>query len=129
MARPLRVQNLLDRGSSEGQNWSIPLIGRLRCAIFLFSKIRGEDTFIQALFFDVRKGTHSIGSNVRDAACYFFWAIARTHDIEMIKPYSSTLAHSLVTLALFDREIHIRRAASAAFQENVGRMVNCLNLS
>ena len=128
MARPLRVQNLLDRVSSVLRNWSIRFIGRLRCVNIHVFQDKRKDAFIQALFFDVRKGTHSIGSNVRDAACYFFWAIARTHDVEMIKPYSTTLARSLVTLALFDREVHIRRAASAAFQENVGRMVIRLNL-
>jgi len=82
-----------------------------------------ELTVVQALFFDVRKGAHSIGSSVRDAACYFVWSLARSQDAEGIKPHAERLARSLMTLALFDREIHIRRAASAAFQENVGRMV------
>ncbi|KAG8825053.1 hypothetical protein FRC19_000490 [Serendipita sp. 401] len=77
---------------------------------------------LKALFFDVKKGTHSIGSNVRDAACYFLWSLPRTLDPNAMRPYATRLAQSLITLALFDREVHIRRAASAAFQENVGRM-------
>ncbi|KAF8895385.1 ARM repeat-containing protein [Infundibulicybe gibba] len=55
----------------------------------------------QALYFDLRKGSHSIGSNVRDAASYVLWALARSQDPAAL--------------------IHIRRAASAAFQEHVGR--------
>ncbi|KAG2047927.1 ARM repeat-containing protein [Suillus hirtellus] len=76
----------------------------------------------KALYFDIRKGAHSIGSNVRDAAAYVIWALARAQDPESFSPYARELAQWLVSVALFDREIHIRRAASAAFQEHVGRM-------
>ncbi|KAF9454706.1 ARM repeat-containing protein [Macrolepiota fuliginosa MF-IS2] len=75
----------------------------------------------QALYFDLRKGSHSIGSNVRDAAAYVLWSLARTQDVASLQPHASDLARQLVTVALFDREIHIRRSASAAFQEHVGR--------
>ncbi|KXN88249.1 Tubulin-specific chaperone D [Leucoagaricus sp. SymC.cos] len=75
----------------------------------------------QALCFDLRKGSHSIGSNVRDAAAYVLWSLARTQNAASLQPYASDLARQLVTATLFDREIHIRRAASAAFQEHVGR--------
>ncbi|KAG2155948.1 tubulin folding cofactor D C terminal-domain-containing protein [Suillus bovinus] len=76
----------------------------------------------KALYFDIRKGAHSIGSNVRDAAAYVIWALARAQDPDSFSPYARELAQWLVSVALFDREIHIRRAASAAFQEHVGRM-------
>ncbi|OJA17158.1 hypothetical protein AZE42_00195 [Rhizopogon vesiculosus] len=76
----------------------------------------------KALYFDIRKGAHSIGSNVRDAAAYVIWALARAQEPKSFSPYARELAQWLVCVALFDREIHIRRAASAAFQEHVGRM-------
>lgn len=91
------------------------LINKLKVATAL-------EWVLKALSYDVRKGSHSIGSNVRDAACYFLWSLPRTQDPEVIRPYAERLAQSLMTAALFDREVHIRRAASAAFQENVGRM-------
>ncbi|KAJ7459837.1 TBCD protein [Mycena latifolia] len=75
----------------------------------------------KALYFDLRKGAHSIGSSVRDAAAYVLWALARAQDPAALAPHSDNLARRLVTVALYDREIHIRRAASAAFQEHVGR--------
>jgi hypothetical protein len=81
--------------------------------------------FSQALSFDVRKGAHSIGSNVRDAAAYVVWALARTQNRVTLVPHTETLARRLMATTLFDREVHIRRAASAAFQEHVGRTVRC----
>ncbi|TFK74799.1 TBCD protein [Pluteus cervinus] len=75
----------------------------------------------KALYFDLRKGAHSIGSSVRDAAAYVLWALARTQDRTGLESHANNLARRLVTVALYDREIPIRRAASAAFQEHVGR--------
>ncbi|KAF7288586.1 TFCD-C domain-containing protein [Mycena chlorophos] len=75
----------------------------------------------KALYFDLRKGAHSIGSNVRDAAAYVLWSLARAQSPDALKPHAGDLARRLVTVALYDREIHIRRAASASFQEHVGR--------
>ena len=83
--------------------------------------------YLQALYFDLRKGAHSIGSNVRDAAAYVLWALARTQNKSALVPHAEELAQRLTAVALFDREVHIRRAASAAFQEHVGRTVS-LNL-
>ncbi|KAL0578630.1 hypothetical protein V5O48_003373 [Marasmius crinis-equi] len=75
----------------------------------------------KALYFDIRKGAHSIGSNVRDASAYVLWALARSQNLSDLVPHANELARHLVTVSLFDREVHIRRAASAAFQEFVGR--------
>ncbi|KAH7921320.1 ARM repeat-containing protein [Leucogyrophana mollusca] len=80
------------------------------------------DWLSKALYFDIRKGAHSIGSSVRDAAAYVFWALARAQDSSALSGHATKLAQSLAAVSLYDREIHIRRAASAAFQEHVGRM-------
>jgi hypothetical protein len=101
----------------------------------------------QAMQYDVRRGQHSVGSHVRDAACYVCWAFARAYDPAVLaQQYSSSTCTSTSTISnnsnsnistsrssmddlsvtmvigsLFDREINGRRAASAAFQEWVGR--------
>jgi tubulin-specific chaperone D len=63
---------------------------------------------------------------VRDAASYVLWSLARAQSPKTLAPHASDLARQLVTVALFDREVHIRRAASAAFQEHVGRTVSAI---
>lgn len=75
----------------------------------------------RALTFDEPRGFASVGAIVRDAACYVAWAFARAYETHVFKPYVHDLANSLVIVACFDREINIRRAASAAFQEHIGR--------
>lgn len=75
----------------------------------------------KALIFEVNKGTFCSGSNVRDSACYVVWALARAYHSKIMKPYVEKLARSLILVILFDKEVNCRRAASAAFQEHVGR--------
>lgn len=72
--------------------------------------------------FDIRRGSHSVGTHVRDAACYVCWAFARAYSSQDMAPFVSTLSTALIAASVFDREINIRRASSAAFQENVGRL-------
>ncbi|KAH9942878.1 ARM repeat-containing protein [Amylocystis lapponica] len=79
------------------------------------------DWLSKALYFDIRKGAHSIGSSVRDAASYVLWSLARAQGVAALAPHAKNLAQRLVAVSLFDREVHIRRAASATFQEYVGR--------
>ncbi|CAO3634880.1 unnamed protein product [Cunninghamella echinulata] len=74
-----------------------------------------------ALKFDLKRGSHSIGSHVRDAACYVCWSFARAYAPEILSPFVMNISQNLVVVSVFDREINVRRASSAAFQENVGR--------
>ncbi|XP_031432213.1 tubulin-specific chaperone D [Clupea harengus] len=76
---------------------------------------------IKALTYDEKRGACSVGSNVRDSACYVCWAFARAYEPPELKPFVNQIASALVITALFDRNVNCRKAASAAFQENVGR--------
>lgn len=76
---------------------------------------------LKALTYDERRGASSVGSHVRDAACYLAWSFARAYAPETLNPYVKSIAQTLLITTVFDREVNCRRAASAAFQENVGR--------
>ncbi|NWS87721.1 TBCD protein, partial [Toxostoma redivivum] len=76
---------------------------------------------LRALTYDEKRGACSVGSNVRDAACYVCWAFARAYEPAELIPFISHISSALVIAAVFDRDVNCRRAASAAFQENVGR--------
>ena len=47
---------------------------------------------LKALSYDERRGVYSIGSHVRDAACYVCWSFARAYEPEELKPYVNTIA-------------------------------------
>lgn len=71
---------------------------------------------LKALIFDKKLGNYSMGTNVRDSACYVCWAFARAFESSVIAPFVNQIAARLLVVAVFDREINCRRAASAAFQ-------------
>ena len=76
-----------------------------------------------ALLYDVRRGSHSVGAHVRDAAAYVCWSFARAYsksDFQGV--FLGSLATPLLVTSCFDREVNVRRAASAAFQECIGRL-------
>lgn len=79
---------------------------------------------LQALIYDEMKGYMSVGQHIRDAACYMSWAFARAYEPTVLEPFVQRIAAGLLVTTIFDREINCRRAASAAFQENVGRLGN-----
>ncbi|KAL5571563.1 hypothetical protein UlMin_021160 [Ulmus minor] len=79
---------------------------------------------VKALHYDIRRGPHSVGSHVRDAAAYVCWAFGRAYYHSDMRSILDQLAPHLLTVACYDREVNCRRAAAAAFQENVGRQGN-----
>lgn len=84
---------------------------------------------VRALTFSQRKGAQKIGANVRDAACYFCWCLARATSMQgnlIPDEQVATLSQTLVLVACLDEEPSVRRAASAAFQECAGRMVSAI---
>jgi len=64
------------------------------------------------------KGNFAVGSHVRDAACYVFWAFARAFDPSVIAPHVTQLAPSLVVTMLFDREVILPLSSSYAGIKN-----------
>ena len=89
---------------------------------------------IDALDFEQRSPTGiSLGSNVRDAACFGIWSVVRKYNTAELLSLSTpkshhllnsvieSLAAELVLTATLDPEGNIRRGASAALQELVGR--------
>ncbi|XP_017280923.1 tubulin-specific chaperone D [Kryptolebias marmoratus] len=76
---------------------------------------------VKSLTFEEKRGACSVGSNVRDAACYVCWSFARAYEPKELNPFVNQIASALLIAAVFDRNVNCRRAASAAFQENVGR--------
>uniref|UniRef100_A0A8C0Q4V2 Tubulin-specific chaperone D n=1 Tax=Canis lupus familiaris TaxID=9615 RepID=A0A8C0Q4V2_CANLF len=76
---------------------------------------------LKALTYEEKRGSCSVGTNVRDAACYVCWAFARAYEPRELQPFVAAISSALVIATVFDRNINCRRAASAAFQENVGR--------
>uniref|UniRef100_A0A671YZX4 Tubulin-specific chaperone D n=1 Tax=Sparus aurata TaxID=8175 RepID=A0A671YZX4_SPAAU len=76
---------------------------------------------VKSLTYEEKRGACSVGSNVRDAACYVCWSFARAYEPKELKPFVTDIASALLITTVFDRDVNCRRAASAAFQENVGR--------
>nr|CAD2152735.1 unnamed protein product [Meloidogyne enterolobii] len=75
----------------------------------------------RSLIFDSNQFGSVLALNIRDASCYICWAFARAYEAKFLRQHLKPLAGTLLSVALFDREVNVRRAASASFQENVGR--------
>lgn len=115
------VQQLFDLFESSGTDsaWHggcLALAELCRRGLLLPARL---DSFIpmleKALIYDINLGNHSVGSHVRDAACYVVWSFSRAYSPEIMKPHVEMLSTKLIVVSLFDREVNCRRAASATF--------------
>uniref|UniRef100_A0A671Z020 Tubulin-specific chaperone D n=1 Tax=Sparus aurata TaxID=8175 RepID=A0A671Z020_SPAAU len=100
---------------------------------------------VKSLTYEEKRGACSVGSNVRDAACYVCWSFARAYEPKELKPFVTDIASALLITTVFDRDVNCRRAASvssvgtfphgidiltAADYFAVGNLTNCyLNIS
>lgn len=102
------------------------------------------NTLIIALGFEQRSSVgSSIGTNIRDAACFGIWALARRYstaellaaDTSNIReashgapscPILQVLCNETLLAATLDSSGNIRRGASAALQEMIGRHPNVI---
>lgn len=97
------------------------------------------NALLLALSFEQRSASGaSIGTNVRDAACFGIWALARRYTTKELRAIDAllirapsikqqafsviqNLANEIVVAACLDPSGNIRRGASAALQELIGR--------
>jgi hypothetical protein len=103
---------------------------------------RVVECIVEALSFEQRRSTFAVGGNVRDAACYATWSLARSYTTKELLDGGETvvsatgfeesrkiiqiLATELVVTGCTDPLGNVRRASSAALQELVGRHHGCI---
>lgn len=59
------------------------------CALLYFTVV---PVILKALTYDEKRGSCSVGSNVRDAACYLSWAFARAYDPSELIPFINQIS-------------------------------------
>lgn len=64
---------------------------------------------LKALVYDEPRGYSSVGSHIRDAACYVCWSFARAYETEVLKPFVQDIASTLLIVACFDKEVYATR--------------------
>lgn len=47
---------------------------------------------VKSLTYEEKRGACSVGSNVRDAACYVCWSFARAYEPKELKPFVTDIA-------------------------------------
>ena len=67
---------------------------------------------LRALVYDELQGNYSVGSAVRDAACYVCWAFARAYQPDHFRQHALQVAPALLCVALFDREVRDREVGT-----------------
>ncbi|KAJ3341590.1 hypothetical protein HDU93_004492 [Gonapodya sp. JEL0774] len=116
----------LDLSACSDHSWHgacLALAELARRGLLLPSRVPDSVPWVlRALGFDQRRGAHSVGAHVRDAACYVLWSFARVYPADVVRNFTEEIAVKLAVTSALDREVNVRRAASAAFQEGVGRL-------
>uniref|UniRef100_A0A3Q4HW81 Tubulin-specific chaperone D n=1 Tax=Neolamprologus brichardi TaxID=32507 RepID=A0A3Q4HW81_NEOBR len=81
---------------------------------------------IKSLIYEEKRGACSVGSNVRDAACYVCWSFARAYEPKELKPFVTQIASRNIS-GTFPHGIDILTTAD---YYAVGNLNNCyLNIS
>ncbi|PKI84620.1 hypothetical protein MVES1_001867 [Malassezia vespertilionis] len=121
----VRAMDLIDVSAVSEASWHGVFLALAECTrralISIDLLARTMYWTLHGLLFDLRRSANAVGNSVRDACCYVLWALARVRNTESLVPFLHSVAQRLVVIATLDREVTIRRAASAAFQEWVGR--------
>lgn len=47
---------------------------------------------LKALTYEEKRGSCSVGTNVRDAACYVCWAFARAYEPQELQPFVAAIS-------------------------------------
>ncbi|KAL9061181.1 MAG: hypothetical protein Q9162_000326 [Coniocarpon cinnabarinum] len=96
-------------------------------------KLQGTlDALFKSLSFNQRTSSgHPLGGNVRDAANFGLWSVARRYRTAELSADAThallrTIARNLICAACLDPEGNVRRGSSAALQELVGRHPNTI---
>lgn len=93
-------------------NLFIHIYGYLKSPKFIFfhfNVLFSSVLHFEALVFEEPQGHHALGASVRDAACYICWSLARSFRPTDLKKFVEKIATRLVCIALFDREVNVRR--------------------
>ena len=79
------------------------------------------DILQRTLFFQQPRITFVAGSNIRDASNYIAWSLAKYSKRQLDSQIVKGLFTFLLLVCCFDKEILIRRSATSAIQELIGR--------
>lgn len=118
------LENFFNQTSSEfaWHGGCLTLAEMSRHGLIIVEKLpRVTEIVSYAIVYDKIKGSFPVGAHVREAACYVCWAMARKYEDKLLEPYIPAISINLLCTMLFDRDLQCRRAASATFQELVGR--------
>ncbi|XP_046638858.1 tubulin-specific chaperone D-like [Daphnia pulicaria] len=94
-------KNFADQSDMAWHGGCLALAELARRGLLLPQRLSSVLSFVeQAMLYDELRGNFSVGSAVRDAACYLCWA--RSYDPSLLQPFVHQLAKALVITTVFD---------------------------